>query len=219
MSEPVDINVAASDHHVFPIKTYLGVFAALLVLTVITVAVSYMDLGPASLYVALLVAFIKAAFVVGFFMHLRYDSTFHQLLFFSSGVFILIMFGFTFIDLSSRKEVVVEHGTFELRREQADARRAAEFAKRMKAAQEASSAQASADETGSAGNAAEPPAAAPPAADETRSAGNAAEPPAAAPPAADETGSAGSAAEPPAAAPPAADETGSAGSAASPGVE
>lgn len=134
MSEQVDVNVEASDHHVFPIQSYLAVFGALLVLTAITVGVSYMNLGPASLYVALFVAFIKAGLVVGFFMHLRYDSRFHQVLFFGSGIFILIMFGFTFIDLSSRSEAVVESGTFTLRKEQDDERRAARLVEQEKAA-------------------------------------------------------------------------------------
>ena len=53
------------------IRVYLTVFAALAVLTVITVGVAYihMPIVPA-LIVALIVASIKAGLVAGYFMHL-----------------------------------------------------------------------------------------------------------------------------------------------------
>ena len=53
------------------VRTYIMVFAALAVLTVVTVAVGYMHLpiGPA-LAVGLLIAFIKGGLVAGYFMHL-----------------------------------------------------------------------------------------------------------------------------------------------------
>src|SRR5438093_5796517 len=53
------------------VRLYVAVFAALLVLTVATVSVSYVDLGPLSVVVALAIAFTKALLVVLFFMHLR----------------------------------------------------------------------------------------------------------------------------------------------------
>ena len=53
------------------VRLYVAVFAALLVLTALTVAVSYIDLGPASVVVALVIAFTKALLVLLFFMHLR----------------------------------------------------------------------------------------------------------------------------------------------------
>ena len=56
------------------VRLYVAVFAALLVLTVATVSVSYVDLGPLSVVVALTIAFTKALLVVLFFMHLRESS-------------------------------------------------------------------------------------------------------------------------------------------------
>jgi cytochrome c oxidase subunit 4 len=53
------------------VRLYLAVFAALLVLTVLTVAVSYVDLGPASVVMALTIACTKALLVLLYFMHLR----------------------------------------------------------------------------------------------------------------------------------------------------
>jgi cytochrome c oxidase subunit IV len=55
-------------------RLYIAVFTALLVLTALTVGVSYVDLGPASVVVALAIAFTKALLVLLYFMHLR-EST------------------------------------------------------------------------------------------------------------------------------------------------
>ena len=55
-------------------RTMLAVFAALLLLTVVTVLVSYVDLGPGNVVVALLIASAKASLVALFFMHLKGES-------------------------------------------------------------------------------------------------------------------------------------------------
>lgn len=54
------------------VKVYLMVFAALAILTVVTVAASYLSIpwGPA-VAVALLIATVKASLVALFFMHLK----------------------------------------------------------------------------------------------------------------------------------------------------
>lgn len=57
------------------LKVYIGVFVALLVGTVITVAASRFDLGHAgNISLALVIAVIKAALVAGFFMHLASEK-------------------------------------------------------------------------------------------------------------------------------------------------
>jgi cytochrome c oxidase subunit 4 len=56
------------------VRLYVAVFAALVFLTLVTVGVSYVDLGPLSVVVALTIAFTKALLVVVFFMHLRESS-------------------------------------------------------------------------------------------------------------------------------------------------
>jgi cytochrome c oxidase subunit 4 len=58
-------------HDVQPIRVYLLVYVALLVLLVATVAVAYVDLGPWSVVVALTIAMIKALLVLLYFMHVR----------------------------------------------------------------------------------------------------------------------------------------------------
>jgi cytochrome c oxidase subunit 4 len=61
-------HAADIDRHV---RVYITVFAALMVLTIVTVAISYLDLAvPIAVTVALFVACIKGALVAGYFMHL-----------------------------------------------------------------------------------------------------------------------------------------------------
>ena len=56
------------DKHV---RIYITVFVALMVLTVVTVAISYLDLStPIAVTVALLVAIVKGSLVACYFMHL-----------------------------------------------------------------------------------------------------------------------------------------------------
>lgn len=77
--------------HVLPVQLYLGVGAALLFMTVVTVVVAQIPLGGWNVVVALAIASIKALLVVSFFMHLYYD---HKLYFimFAIGVLILAVF-------------------------------------------------------------------------------------------------------------------------------
>ncbi len=61
-------HAADIDRHV---RVYIIVFVALMALTIITVAVSYLDLPPAiAIAVALFVATIKGSLVACYFMHL-----------------------------------------------------------------------------------------------------------------------------------------------------
>jgi len=57
-----------------PARNYTLVLVGLLILTIITVALSKVDMGRAgNITVGLLVAIIKASLVVMFFMHLKYE--------------------------------------------------------------------------------------------------------------------------------------------------
>jgi len=90
-----------SHHHVSPIIVYVAVFGALLVLTGLTYAVSFANLGPGSLPVAMLVATMKASLVVAFFMHLAYEDRFYLFIFLTSLVLIALFFGFILFDVNS----------------------------------------------------------------------------------------------------------------------
>jgi cytochrome c oxidase subunit 4 len=68
-------HVSAADHHAADIdkhvRVYILVFVALMVLTIVTVAVSYLHLPVAgAVAVALLVATVKGSLVACYFMHL-----------------------------------------------------------------------------------------------------------------------------------------------------
>jgi len=58
------------NHHIIPLKVYFRVIALLMVLTVITVAASRVDFGAMNTVIAMLIASVKAFFVLAFFMHL-----------------------------------------------------------------------------------------------------------------------------------------------------
>ncbi|MCC6751143.1 MAG: cytochrome C oxidase subunit IV family protein [Deltaproteobacteria bacterium] len=105
--------------HVLPVKVYLGIFGALLFLTLLTVGVSYLDLGGPAIAVAMVVAVIKASLVVGYFMHLKFENRFLSLVFIGSLGFLVLFFAIIFIDLSSRGDVLKEQDTFSLQKEKA----------------------------------------------------------------------------------------------------
>ena len=72
-------------------KTYFLVFGALLVLTLITTAVAFVDLGLLNTPLALGIALLKASLVMIYFMHLRH-STFLARVFAGAGVLWLLHF-------------------------------------------------------------------------------------------------------------------------------
>ncbi|MBL9140497.1 MAG: cytochrome C oxidase subunit IV family protein [Phycisphaerae bacterium] len=85
--------------HLVPVGTLMAAGLALLVLTVITVAVRYVDVGEFNLPIALGVAVVKAAVVVLIFMHLRWDRPFNSLVLVGSIAFVVLMMVFTMMDV------------------------------------------------------------------------------------------------------------------------
>src|ERR671914_2021797 len=67
-------HAAHSPHQVVPLKIYYAIFATLMVLTGVTVAIAYIDLGPLNAVVALVIACFKALIVVLYFMHVKYST-------------------------------------------------------------------------------------------------------------------------------------------------
>jgi cytochrome c oxidase subunit IV len=57
-----------------PPRTYFLVFAALIALTVLTIGLSFVELGPWHLAVGIAIGIAKALLVVLFFMHVLYSS-------------------------------------------------------------------------------------------------------------------------------------------------
>jgi cytochrome c oxidase subunit 4 len=60
--------------HVVPTRIYYAIFATLMVLTGVTVAVAYVDLGEWNTVVAVAIACFKAMIVVLYFMHVKYST-------------------------------------------------------------------------------------------------------------------------------------------------
>jgi cytochrome c oxidase subunit IV len=89
-------------HHVVSWKVYLGVFLALVALTVITVWVAGHDFGAFNLVVALGVAITKASLVVLYFMHARYSERLTHIVIASSLVFFAILVFLLLTDYVSR---------------------------------------------------------------------------------------------------------------------
>ena len=88
--------------HVTPLPVYFGIFGLLMVLTAITVAVAWVDLGTLNILVALAVAVVKATFVVLYFMHLKYSSKLTWIVVAAGLFWILILFGLTMSDYLTR---------------------------------------------------------------------------------------------------------------------
>ena len=84
--------------HVVDARVLLAVFAALIALTAITVAVSYFDFGPFNLMVALGVATVKAALVALWFMHLRYDNGLNAFIFLVGIAFLGLFLAIAMLD-------------------------------------------------------------------------------------------------------------------------
>lgn len=76
------------------VKTCIAVFSSLMVLTIVTVAISYVHLDTASaIAVALIVATVKASLVALFFMHLISErSAIYYLLCLTGLFFLLLMY-------------------------------------------------------------------------------------------------------------------------------
>jgi cytochrome c oxidase subunit 4 len=96
----------SSEHHLVPVKYYIGVFILLMALTALTVVVASFDLehiwGPLNIIVALTIAVIKATAVVLIFMHVRWSSRLTQVIVVSGIFWLIIMLAFTVSDYLTR---------------------------------------------------------------------------------------------------------------------
>ena len=95
-------------HHVLARTTLLRTFAALVSLTILTVAIALLEragvlpLGGLSVPVALLIAGAKGTLVAAFFMGLKYDKGTNLLAFVAGVVFFVIFLSFTYLDTGFR---------------------------------------------------------------------------------------------------------------------
>ena len=88
--------------HIVSRKLYFIIFGTLMVLTILTVLVARINLGPLNDVVALTVAVSKAVLVILFFMHVRYSSRLTWLVVVSGFFWLAIMIVLTLSDYVSR---------------------------------------------------------------------------------------------------------------------
>ena len=88
--------------HIIPIKMYITIAVLLMILTVVTVTVSFVDLGALNISVALAIASVKALLVAFFFMHLFWDNKIYLIIFGMALLFLTIFMTLTMFDTSTR---------------------------------------------------------------------------------------------------------------------
>jgi len=84
--------------HVVPRRVLIGVWAALMILTAVTVFAAQFRFGPLEVVVAMTIATVKGALVCLYFMHLRYDRPFHAFVFISALAFVALFISFALMD-------------------------------------------------------------------------------------------------------------------------
>jgi cytochrome c oxidase subunit IV len=89
-------------HHIVSYATQLRVWIALMVLTAATVSVSRLELGAWHVWAALLIASVKSALVIAFFMHMKYENRAFKYCLLAALVTLAIFIGFTFFDVLYR---------------------------------------------------------------------------------------------------------------------
>jgi cytochrome c oxidase subunit 4 len=103
--------------HVVSPRLLVAVFAGLILLTGVTVGVSYAEssgllhLGNLSIWVALLIAVAKAGLVAMYFMHLRWDSPFNGMVLIVALLFVAIFIGFAVLDTQQYRHTYENPGS------------------------------------------------------------------------------------------------------------
>jgi len=88
---------------VLPLRSYVLVFAALVVLTVLTTWVAEIDFGMLNMVVAMTIAVAKALLVVLFFMHLLHSPKLIWLFAGAALVWFVILVALTMADIDTRE--------------------------------------------------------------------------------------------------------------------
>jgi caa(3)-type oxidase subunit IV len=96
------------DHYIIPDATILKTLAALLVLTGITVGLSFVHLGPFNFIIGIVVATIKAFLVASIFMNLSHDDKSNTVIFTSAFLFLAVFIGLSAPDFLFRGDVFTE---------------------------------------------------------------------------------------------------------------
>jgi cytochrome c oxidase subunit 4 len=91
-----------SSEHIVPVRTYLVIFTLLMVLTAVTTAVAFLDLGLMNVVIMLVIAFTKASVVILYFMHVKFSSPLTKVVAVSGFAWLTILIGLTLSDVLTR---------------------------------------------------------------------------------------------------------------------
>ncbi len=84
--------------HITPLPTLITVWVILMVLTFITVAATWVDLGPLNIWIAMFIAFVKGTLVVLYFMHMKQNKPFIAYSFTFSLAFVAFFLAMVMLD-------------------------------------------------------------------------------------------------------------------------
>ena len=88
--------------HVVPKKIYIAVWATLLLMTLVTTLVAFVDLGRFNTVAALTIATFKATLVVLFFMGAKYTPRLTKVAIICGIFFLALLLAFSMVDYLSR---------------------------------------------------------------------------------------------------------------------
>ena len=88
--------------HILPTRIYYTIFAILMICTLATVAIAFVDLGRFNIVAALTIAVFKATLVVLFFMHVKYSTRLTWAVVLGSVFWLGILFVLTLGDYLTR---------------------------------------------------------------------------------------------------------------------
>ena len=94
--------------HLVPMSILVWTTVALLFLTVVTVAVRYVDVGEFNIVIAIGIAVLKATLVALFFMHLKWDRPFNQIVFVACMAFVILLIVLTVLDTGQLKPTLFD---------------------------------------------------------------------------------------------------------------
>jgi cytochrome c oxidase subunit 4 len=96
--------------HIASPLIYVAVFLGLLLLTAGTVGQSYLDLGKLNFVLVMGIATLKALLILGFFMHLKWDTKFHAVVVVTALFFLGVFCTYTHADTNRRGEFDPDQG-------------------------------------------------------------------------------------------------------------
>jgi cytochrome c oxidase subunit 4 len=85
-------------NHIIPYRSFLLVLAALITLTLISVSVTQVYLGPLTVFIALFIAAVKSSFVLRIFMHLKFESKMLVIMVIAVILVICVVISITLLD-------------------------------------------------------------------------------------------------------------------------